>query len=44
MTNKDNKRKVSFFIQNLIVVLILLLILGFILIPDLFRTIAQWLG
>lgn len=44
MANSDNKRKISFFVQNLIVLIVLLLILGFVLIPDLFKTIAQWLG
>ena len=44
MANNDSKRKVSFFVQNLIVLIVLLLILGFVLIPDLFRTITQWLG
>lgn len=42
--NENEKRKISFFVQGIIALIIILLFLGFILIPDLFRTLMQWLG
>ena len=44
MMNNENKRKVSFFVQNLIVLIVLLLILGFFLFPELISSIREWMG
>lgn len=44
MMSNENKRKVSFFVQNLIVLIVLLLILGFFLFPELISSIREWMG